>query len=209
MYSSKDPAFVGLLRRSILLPVILMLLIVAVLSWLLQVTSTQASSINKGLVAIAQAERVMALVTDFGDSWANYKVTGNKSFLQAFNDDRSKISSGLERLRALSGTTPVSAAREGQIENDLKDWLSAQTLVPPALDSGPRSWRLLVNLKLNQVRGDVGSLIAEERDNDRGSTCGDSCSGGSSSTMVDNTGDMLEEPIVRNVTKHEYAFWNT
>jgi len=165
MYSSKDPAFVGLLRRSILLPVILMLLIVAVLSWLLQVTSTQASSINKGLVAIAQAENVMALVTDFGDSWANYKATGNTRFLQAFNDDRSKISSGLERLRALSGTSPVSAAREGQIENDLKDWLSAQTLVPPVLDSGPTSWRLLPNLKLNKVRGDVGSFIGEERNN--------------------------------------------
>ncbi|HWD38601.1 MAG TPA: ATP-binding protein [Fimbriimonas sp.] len=164
MYSNKDPAFLSLSRRSILLPVLLMLLIVGVLSWLLQVTSTQATSINRSLAAIAQAERVLTLMIDFGDSWANYKTTGDKLFLQSYNDSRSKIPGELENLRALSGTSPATAAREERVESDLRSWMSAQSLVPPSLDAGPSSSRLLVNLKLNQVRGDVGTFILEERD---------------------------------------------
>lgn len=164
MYSNKDPAFLSLSRRSILLPVVLMLLIVGVLSWLLQVTSSQSSSINRSLAAIAQAEGVLTLMIDFGDSLANYKSTGNTIFLQSYDSDKLKIPGELDSLRALSGTSPATAAKEGQIERDFRDWMSMQSLVPPALDAGPSSWRLLVNLKLNQVRGDVSSFILEERD---------------------------------------------
>jgi len=164
MYSNKDPAFLILARRSILLPVILMLLIVGVLSWLLQVTATQASSIDKSLAAIAQAEEVLTLMIDFGDSWANYKATGDPMFLHAYTDNQSKIPSELTSLRRLSDMSPATAARERLIESDLSEWMNAQTLVPPILDSGPKSWRLIPNLKLNQVRNDVGSLVSEERD---------------------------------------------
>jgi signal transduction histidine kinase len=164
MYSNKDPAFLSLSRRSILLPIVLMMLIFGVLSWLLQVTTTQASSINRSLATIAQAERVLTLMIDFADSLANYKSTGDNIFLQSYNSDKLKIPGELKTLRSLSDTSPASSAKEGQIENDLKDWMNAQTLVPPVLDSGPNSWRLILNLKLNQVRGDVGSYIREERD---------------------------------------------
>jgi signal transduction histidine kinase len=164
MYSKKDPTFLSLSRRSIFLPVLLMLLIVGVLSWLLQVTSSQASSINTSLAAIAQAEKVLTLMIDSGDSWINYKTTGDKIFLQSYQGYKSKIPRELTSLRSLSGSSPATAEREARIESDLQDWMSAQTVVPPTLDSGPRSWRLLLNFKLNQVRGDVGSFITEERD---------------------------------------------
>jgi len=163
MYSKKDPAFLSLSRRSILLPVALMLLIVGVLSWLLHVTSSQASSINTSLSAIAQAERVQTLMIDSGDSWIEYKTTGDQIFLQSYNGYKSKMPAELKALRALSGTSPLATAREGKIETDLQDWITAQTVVPSVLDSGPKSWRLLLNVKLNQIRGDVGTFIEEER----------------------------------------------
>jgi signal transduction histidine kinase len=142
-----------------------MLLLVAVLSWLLQVTSTQASSINKSLATIAQSETVLTLMIDYGDSWRNYKATGDTVFLQQFTKDRLQVPSALESLRALARTNPAAARREGQIESDFRDWMRVQTSAPPALlNLRSGSWQLLINLKLNQVRGDVGALIIEERD---------------------------------------------
>ena len=164
MYSKKDPAFLSLSRRSVLLPVALMLLIVGVLSWLLEVTSSQASSINTSLAAIAQAESVLTLMIDSGDSWIEYKTTGDKKFIDSYKSYKGRIPGELKVLRAVSGTSPLAIAREAKIEDDLQDWMSAQTLVPPVLDSGPKSWRLVLNLKLNQVRGDVASFVTEERD---------------------------------------------
>jgi signal transduction histidine kinase len=166
MYSKKDPAFLSLSRRSILLPITLMLLLVAVLSWLLQVTTNQASSINKSLAAIAQAEKALTLMIDYEDSWGNYQATGDKIFLQEFTKYKLQVPETLESLRDLAAKNPATAGRERQIEGDFQDWMKLQTSLPPALlNSGPGSWRLVMNLKLNQVRGDVGLLVKEERDN--------------------------------------------
>ena len=74
----------------------------------MQVTTSQASSINQSLAAIAQAESVLTLMIDYGDSWRDYKATGDKIFLQEFTKYKLQVPGALESLRALAGKSPLA-----------------------------------------------------------------------------------------------------
>lgn len=162
MYSARDPAFRKLLRRSIFLPICLMLLLLGVLSWLLLVTGKETSAINENLAAISQAEALLTLMVDYKDSWIGYRITHENAFLDQFNNKRLQIPDAIERLRAAAAGDAEQVERVKQVEQDFAAWNQFQSAAPTAKIPA-QALPLYSNLQSDRVRGDVALLVMEER----------------------------------------------
>src|SRR4051812_9754776 len=96
--------FNALLWRSLLLPIVLLLLVAVVFTWATARVLANAERVRVSDEAISRANRALALGVDMETGVRGYQITGDRLLLEPYEKGRKQIGAEIDRLARLVGT---------------------------------------------------------------------------------------------------------
>jgi PAS domain S-box-containing protein len=116
-------SFQTLLRRTVAIPVILLMLLAVVLAGEIVWLSSAQRSVDHSDQVIANARQLMRYMIDMETALRGYHITGDRSFLEPYNDAKPRVPEQLESLKGQVTDNPGQSLRLQQLRDlDLK-WI--------------------------------------------------------------------------------------
>ena len=110
------------LRRTILVPVILLVVLAGGFLWQLGRVVQAMRQIDSSDRVLADARLWMGLALDMETSLRGYLLTGNEQFLETYNKAKENESRSLDELEALTSTDPVKLNSIHRLRADMDGW---------------------------------------------------------------------------------------
>ena len=116
-------SFQKLLRRTVALPVVLLVLLVAILaveSFLLYISMHWVDHSDQ---VISTARQLQRQVVEMETALRGYSLTGDQSFLDAYNEAKSKVPDQLDSLQQLTSDNPAQQQRLREARDADLSWI--------------------------------------------------------------------------------------
>ncbi|WP_309889678.1 CHASE3 domain-containing protein [Archangium sp.] len=167
--SLSDPrSFRRLLLRTVLLPVMLLLVLTTVLLWEVDDLLETHETARRSQVMLTQVERVRQLFVDRETGLRGFLLTGDAVFLEPFQAAEQPLPQALEELEAGVAGDSEQLARVAQLRERWKDWenVAAEELVRFG-DGG--DWLSLVRSgagksRMDALRATLDAIALTERE---------------------------------------------
>jgi len=165
MYSSKDPSFRGLLRRSIYFPIGLMTLLLLVLGLLVQVTTEQTRHVSRAHSVIEDANTILTMIVDGETSIRGFELTKDPRFLEPFTASKAELPKRFADLNAHLIGDPQQQQRLKTVQSLYDKWLATSMGAESGSPRLPRvTLALSQKMQMDQIRGSVADLIRAEQE---------------------------------------------
>ena len=123
-------SFQRLLRRTVALPVLLLMLLAAILASESLLLYASLHWVDHSDQVISTARQLQRQIVEMETGLRGYNLTGDRVFLDSYNDAKSKVPEQLDSLQRLTSDNPAQQARlEAAREVDLRwvEWADRQT----------------------------------------------------------------------------------
>ena len=157
-------SFQRLLRRTVALPVILLVLLAATLAGEIVLLSTSLRWVDHSDQVISTARQLQRQIVEMDTDLRGYYLTGDRAFFDSYNEAKSRVPDQLNQLLVLTSDNPSQQQRMREIEALDQQWIrwadgqmaEAHRASPPAKDllSGQE--------QMEQVRREQRVFVAEE-----------------------------------------------
>jgi len=157
-------SFQRLLRRTVALPVLLLMLLAAILAGESLLLYASLRWVDHSDQVIATARQLQRQIIEMETGLRGYYLTGDRAFLDSYNDAKSKVPDQLDSLQALTSDNPAQQARlRAARDVDLR-WISwADRQVLGGRQNSPSAEELLEGQHLlDQTRQRQREFIAAE-----------------------------------------------
>ena len=126
-------SFQRLLRRTVAIPVVMLVSLALILVGEILLLNTSLHWVDHSDLVIANARQLMRNVVEMDTGLRGYHLTNDRSFLQAYDEAKSKIPEQFDFLRQLVADNPSQQQRLGELRNlDLRwiEWAGQQLSQP-------------------------------------------------------------------------------
>src|SRR5271165_2758337 len=123
-HSMDERSFQRLLRRTVALPVALLVLLAIVLVVEILSLTSSLRQVDSTLEVISNARSLLRYMVDMESSIRGYYLTGKSEYLQPFVADKSAVSRELAVLRQLTADNPVQAHRIEELDELDRRWIA-------------------------------------------------------------------------------------
>lgn len=157
--------FQKLLRRTVLIPVALLLLLTATLVVEIVGLTTSFGSVDHADQVIADARQLMRSMTDMKSELRGFFLTGDQAFLDAYNSAKAGVLEQLTVLDRLTSDNPSQQRRLQELRDlDLR-WMqySEQLLQQPGLRALSSQESTAGKQLMDQVRAKQREILAAEQ----------------------------------------------
>lgn len=124
-------SFQRLLRRTVAIPVVLLVLLAATLVGEIWLLSTSLHWVDHSDRVIANARQLMRYIVEMETGLRGYILTGDQTFLESYNDAKSKVADQAQLLQQLTSDNPDQQRRVKELTDLDMRWIlwSDQLLV--------------------------------------------------------------------------------
>jgi PAS domain S-box-containing protein len=159
-----ERSFQRLLRRTVAIPVVLLVLLAVVLGVeILSLTGTLRLVDHADLV-IANARQAMRYMVDMESSARGFELTGEDRFLQHFRSSESQLPASIDALTQLTGDNPLQQSRVQDIRALDEHWVNwAETEIAAHAKKKPTEDELMQgDALMEEIRAQQREIVAEE-----------------------------------------------
>src|ERR1700761_2044319 len=117
-------SFQRLLRRTVALPVILLVLLAITLTAEIIVLSASLRWVDHSDQVISAARQLQRQIVQMDTDLRGYHLTGDQGFLDSYNEAKSRVPEQFRQLHSLTADNPGQLQRIGRIENLDLQWMS-------------------------------------------------------------------------------------
>ena len=157
-------SFQRLLRRTVALPVLLLMLLAAVLAGESLLLYASLHWVDHSDQVIGTARQVQRQIMEMETDLRGYYLTGDRVFLDSYNDAKSKVPDQLDSLQRLTSDNPAQQARlkvAREVDQRWLEWAARQ--MPGGRQSSPSAEELLKGQQLlDQTRQRQRDFVAAE-----------------------------------------------
>jgi PAS domain S-box-containing protein len=156
--------FQQILRRTILLPVLGLLLLSGIFVWQISRLTVAMNAVDHSDQVATRIAKLLRFSVDQETGLRGYQATGDPSFLQPYFDSGAKISPEISALRDLLGQDPDQLARLERVEQSRQQWeLFAQNVLQLKHAGGDAN-NVQLNLQGKSLMDDLRHRISEMND---------------------------------------------
>jgi PAS domain S-box-containing protein len=162
--------FKNILRQVFLLPVIALLVMAGALYLQIRGANETVQLIQQSDARVTQASLVAKLMVDAESGLRGYETTGDKRFLEPFDDAQAHVQTQLKRLDEVAGPDAEERRSTGDLRTEYDTWREGFALpVISQMQAGGQANDVQLNLQgkalMDQVRRDLTDIIysAEQR----------------------------------------------
>ena len=155
-------SFQSLLRRTVAIPVVMLVLLAAILAGEMLLFTALLHWVDHSDQVIANTRQVMRNIVEMETGLRGYYLTHDPTFLQPYNDDRSKVTEQFNHLQELTADNPGQQVRLRQLRDlyvQWVQWADQQLAQPrgtvPSADERLSEQQLMTNIR-NKQREFVG-----------------------------------------------------
>src|SRR5271166_2387657 len=138
-HSMDERSFQRLLRRTVALPVALLVLLAIVLVVEILSLTSSLRQVDSTLEVISNARSLLRYMVDMESSIRGYYLTGKSEYLQPFVADKSAVSRELAVLRQLTADNPVQEHRIEELDELDRRWIAFADRSPNRRKTARRS----------------------------------------------------------------------
>ncbi len=157
-------SFQRLLRRTVALPVLLLMLLAAVLAGESLLLYASLHWVDHSDQVIGTARQLQRQIVEMETDLRGYYLTGDRAFLDSYNDAKSKVPDQLDSLQRLTSDNPAQQARlkvAREVDQRWLEWAARQ--MPGGRQSSPSAEELLKGQQLlDQTRQRQRDFVAAE-----------------------------------------------
>jgi PAS domain S-box-containing protein len=157
-------SFQTLLRRTVAIPVVLLVLLAGTL--IVEVLSLTSSlhQVDHSDRVMANARQSMRYMVDMESSVRGLELTGDKSFLETFEQSRKQLPASVDQLVQLTADDALEQSRLKDIRDLDREWIRwAQQEIEKHADKKPTEMELLAgNRLMDQIRARQREVQSEE-----------------------------------------------
>ena len=141
--------FRKLLRRTVALPVVLLMILAAVLGIEILLLSISLRWVDHSDQVISTARQLQRQVVEMDTGLRGYYLTGDKSFLDSYSDAKSKVPEQVDYLLSLTSDNPLQQQRLKDLRDIDTHWMQwADGLIRRGHQNPPSTDELLVGQQL-------------------------------------------------------------
>ncbi len=115
-------SFQRLLRRTVALPVILLVLLAVTLAGEIVLLSTSLRWVDHSDQVISTARQLQRQIVEMDTDLRGYYLTGDRAFLDSYNEARSRVPEQTAHLEQLTSDNPAQLQRLKEIEQRYSQW---------------------------------------------------------------------------------------
>ena len=159
-----ERSFQRLLRRTVLIPVVLLVLLAVTLVAEILTLTRSLKWVDHAEQVISNSRQLMRYMVDMETALRGYHLTGDKSFLEPFEAAKPRVPEQLALLLKLTADTPDQQRRLKEIqEADLRwiDYADSLLLLPPGRPISSGDFAAGKEL-MDQIRGKQRDFLAAE-----------------------------------------------
>ncbi len=159
-----ERSFQRLLRRTVLIPVVLLVLLAVTLVAEILTLTRSLKWVDHAEQVISNSRQLMRYMVDMETALRGYHLTGDKSFLEPFEAAKPRVPEQLALLLQLTADTPDQQRRLKEIqEADLRwiDYADSLLLLPPGRSISSGDFAAGKEL-MDQIRGKQRDFLAAE-----------------------------------------------
>ncbi len=116
-------SFQRLLRRTVAIPVVMLVLLAAILGGEILLFTTLLHWVDHSDQVIANARQVMRNIVEMETGFRGYYLTYDPTFLDPYNDNRSKVTEQFNHLQELTADNPSQQLRVRQLRDLYVQWV--------------------------------------------------------------------------------------
>ncbi len=157
-------SFQRLLRRTVALPVILLVLLAATLAGEIVLLSSSLRWVDHSDQVISTARQLQRQIVEMDTDLRGYYLTGDQAFLDSYNDAKSRVPEQFDRLQFLTADNPAQLQRLKAIEQSNTRWMDwAEAQIREGHKVSPSAKDLLIGQEqMDQIRKQQRVFVAEE-----------------------------------------------
>ena len=150
-------SFQRLLRRTVLIPVVLLGLLAVTLAGEILLLAASLRWVDHSDQVIANARQLMRNVVEMDTGLRGYYLTGDKSFLEPYTENKTRVPEQLDFLQQMASDNPLQMQRLGQLRDLDSQWMqwADRQLVehrasPPSQADLLNGHQLMMNIRIKQ-----------------------------------------------------------
>lgn len=116
-------AFRKVLFRALLFPLVSAFLLALLISWQIKALLDMTTWVDRSQQLISQSHRVQKLLTDMETGLRGYALTGDREYLNPYEEARTELDSALAKIHRLVEEQPREIARVKKVEALAKEWV--------------------------------------------------------------------------------------
>jgi PAS domain S-box-containing protein len=157
-------SFQRLLRRTVALPVVLLVLLAIVLAFEILLLSATLRWVDHSDQVISNARQLQRQIVEMETGLRGYYLTGDSAFLDSYNDAKSKVPDQLNLLRQLTSDNPAQTTRLKELEQLDLDWMAwSDEQIQQARKTTPSASDLLIGQQMMQeIRVKQRTFVSDE-----------------------------------------------
>jgi PAS domain S-box-containing protein len=160
-------SFQKLLRRTVALPVVLLVLLAVVLGSEILLLSATLRWVDHSDQVISNARQLQRQIVEMDTALRGYHLTHDATFLDTYNDAKSKVPEQFSVLENLTADNPLQQSRLGDLKRVDSEWIAwaDQEIREARKTSGSTAADLLAGQQMmEQSRAKMRSFVGEEED---------------------------------------------
>ena len=118
--------FKGLLRRTVIVPVVALAILAAVLLWENNSLDSSLQWVNHTDQVIGASQQLIKLIIDMDSGVRGYLSSGNEEFLRSYNEAKTSIDPKFDAINQLVSDNPPQQTRLAVIRSRFDEWRSYQ-----------------------------------------------------------------------------------
>lgn len=157
-------SFQRLLRRTVALPVVLLVLLATTLAGEIVLLSTSLRWVDHSDQVISRARQLQRQIVEMDTDLRGYYLTGDRAFFDSYNEAKSRVPDQLDQLLFLTSDNLSQQQRMRKIEASDQQWIRwADGQMAEAHRTSPSAKDLLSGQEqMEQVRREQRVFVAEE-----------------------------------------------
>ena len=134
-------SFQKLLRRTVAIPVIMLMSLAVILVGEILLLNASMRWVDHSDQVLANARQLMRNIVEMDTGLRGYHLTNDRTFLQPYDEARSKVPEQLDFLQHQTADNPSQQQRLAELRNlDLSwmEWADQQLALPPGVSASPQ-----------------------------------------------------------------------
>jgi PAS domain S-box-containing protein len=159
-------SFQKLLRRTVALPVVLLVLLAVVLGSEILLLSATLRWVDHSDQVISNARQLQRQIVEMDTALRGYHLTNDPTFLDTYNEAKSRVPDQFSVLESLTADNPLQQSRLKELKRVDAEWMTWSDLQIQARQvSGPTAADLLAGQQMmEQSRAKMRTFVSEEED---------------------------------------------
>ncbi len=155
--------FRKVLFRALLFPLLSAFLLALLIAWQIKALLDMTTWVHRSQQVIAQSHRVQKLLIDMETGILGYSLTGNKTYLDPYEEARYELDSALTKIKSLLDEQSNEKTKVAKVEALTKEWIVRYSDVTiDRLSAGKKAFDFNIGRSMmDEMRTELSELIQE------------------------------------------------